>query len=152
MVYLLATGHDGASQAELPKDLKGVAESLLSTFGYKDLRLLDAVLLRAREGRDAFAKGSITNLPAGSTQSASYELMYQSARLEPNDGKNLVALYNFHFNLKVPAAPPAQPPWQEVGLNTDVSIPEGQLVVAGKSRIGTGDTALILVIGAKVVD
>jgi hypothetical protein len=40
-----------------------------------------------------------------------------------------------------------------VGINTDIDVPEGKKVVVGKTSAVEGpDSALILVISAKVVD
>jgi hypothetical protein len=39
-----------------------------------------------------------------------------------------------------------------LGFDTDLRIPEGQKVVVGKSHIGPGNEAMILVLSARVVE
>jgi hypothetical protein len=39
-----------------------------------------------------------------------------------------------------------------LGFDTDLNLREGQKVVVGKSHIGAGNSALILVLSARVVE
>ena len=40
---------------------------------------------------------------------------------------------------------------RDVGIRTAVEVPEGQMVVVGKSNFTGGDDALILVLSVKVI-
>ncbi len=47
---------------------------------------------------------------------------------------------------------PGQFQYQEVGINTDLDVREGQKVVVGKTNMDSSDRALIVVVTAKVVE
>jgi hypothetical protein len=58
------------------------------------------------------------------------------------------------MRVPVPTSPGStQYSYIDVGINTDIDVPEGKKVVVGKTSAVEGpDSALILVISAKVVD
>jgi hypothetical protein len=136
--------------ATLPKDLDGVARQLKETFGYADIRLVDSVIEHSREGRDAFTKGNVNGLSDGATQPSTYEIAHRMVRYEPGTKKGSVTLYGFQFKMHLAylasgqTAGPTQ--WQDIAFQTDLNIPEGQSVVVGKSKIGTEDKSLVLVL------
>jgi hypothetical protein len=55
--------------------------------------------------------------------------------------------------MKVPVGSTSPTSFADTGISTDVDVPEGKKVVVGKtSGLEGSDSALILVISAKVVD
>jgi hypothetical protein len=150
---LVASGGAGAAE-NLPKDLDAAARKLKETFGYTDIKLADSVIEHSREGRDAFTKGIVSGLSEGATQLSTYEMAHRLVRYEPGATKGSVTLYGFQFKMRLAYLPggqtagPAQ--WQEIAFQTDLNIPEGQSVVVGKSKIGTEDKFLVLVLQVRM--
>lgn len=156
VAYILVAGRAPVTGEALPTDLEVVATHLKETFGYTDVKLIDSALAHAREGRDALAKGNVNGLSDGATQPSSYEMTHRLIRYEPGTKKGSIALYGFQFKLKLAylATTPTTSlmQWQDVVFQTDLNIPEGQSVVVGKSKVGTEDKSLVLVVKARTIE
>jgi hypothetical protein len=156
VAYILVAGRAPVTGEALPADLEGVAKQLKETFGYIDVKLIDSALEHAREGRDALVKGNVNGLSDGATQPSSYEMTHRLIRYEPGAQKGSIALYGFQFKLKVAYMTSSQTvsvaQWQDVVFQTDLNIPEGQSVVVGKSKVGTEDKSLVLVVKARTIE
>jgi hypothetical protein len=154
VAHILSASATAGAAAPLPKDLDGMAKELKETFGYTDITLVDSVIEHCREGRDAFTKGNVSGLSDGATQPSSYEMTHRLVRYEPGTKKGSITLYGFQFKMRLAYLPagqttgPAQ--WQDVTFQTDLNIPEGQSVVVGKSKIGTEDKSLVLVLQVRM--
>jgi hypothetical protein len=154
VAHILSASTTAGAAATLPKDLEDAARQLKETFGYADVTLVDSVIEHCREGRDAFTKGNLSGLSDGATQPSSYEMTHRMVRYEPGTKKGSITLYGFQFKLRLAYLPagqtagPAQ--WQDVTFQTDLNIPEGQSVVVGKSKIGTEDKSLVLVLQVRM--
>lgn len=150
VAHILAASRAPLAGDALPKELAEVAKQLKETFGYTDVKLIDSALEHCREGRDAFTKGNVSGLSDGATQPSTYEMTHKVVRYEPGVKQGSVTLYGFQFKLRLAylrtgqIAGPTQ--WQDVTFQTDLNIPEGQSVVVGKSKIGTEDKSLVLVL------
>jgi len=154
VAHVLAAGRTAVGGEALPADLNEVANRLKQTFGYTDVKLVDSAMEQAREGRDAYVKGYLSGLADGATQPSPYEMSQQMVRFETTGGqKNAVVLYGFLFKLRLAYQETGQTvavtQWQNVQFQTDLSVPEGQYAVAGKSKVGTDDKALVLVVRAR---
>ena len=150
--YILVASPQGTSGDALPAGLEGVAKQLQSVFGFRDLKLLDTALIRAHEGsRGSEMSGNVTGLVADTTP-AIYQLRFNSSAVRQAEGRTLIDLNSFRFGFKLPyETAPKQIGWMDLGFNTDLSIGESQKVVVGKSKFGSGNQALILVLSARVV-
>ena len=154
VAHILSASATAAAAATLPKDLEGVANQLKGTFGYTDIALVDSVIEHCREGRDAFTKGNVSGLSEGATQPSTYEMAHRLVRYEPGTKKGSITLYGFQFKMRLAYLPAGQTTgtaqWQDVTFQTDLNIPEGQSVVVGKSKIGTEDRSLVLVLQVRM--
>jgi hypothetical protein len=154
VAHILTASRDPSAGAALPnalpKELEEVGKQLKDTFGYMDVTLVDSAIEHCREGRDAFTKGSVSGLSDGATQPSTYEIAHRLVRYEPGAKKGSITLYGFQFRLRLAYLPAGQTTgptqWQDVTFQTDINIPEGQSVVVGKSKIGTEDKSLVLVL------
>ena len=156
VAYFLLAGQGPGDP--IPKDLEAVAKQLSTAYGYQDLKLLDSSLVRSREGREAAAKGALAALGAGASPvgsasaAAKYEWSVKMTRLEPGAKRSAVVLYGFHFVLKAPVQTAGQTDWQEFSSDSDLSIVDGEKTVALKSRIGSEDKTVIVVMTARVLE
>jgi hypothetical protein len=154
VAHILAASRDPSADVTLPKDLEDAAKQLKETFGFTDVTLVDSAIEHCREGRDAFTKGNVSGLSDGATQPSTYEMTHRMVRYEPGTKKGSITLYGFQFKMHLaylPAGQTAGPTqWQDVTFQTDINIPEGQSVVVGKSKIGTEDKSLVLVLQVRM--
>jgi hypothetical protein len=152
-VYMIVASPGQVSSA-IPADLDSVVTQLKSLFPYKGYRLLDSFILRSRSGQSAESSGFVPS--AQGTQPIIYQAKFGRATVDTTDKSRLVRFNNLKLGMRVPVPTgpgSTQYSYIDVGINTDIDVPEGKKVVVGKTSAVEGpDSALILVISAKVVD
>jgi len=128
-------------------------KQLRSVFGYTDIRLLDSSLIVGRENRSTEVSGTFGQFMEVPKIPTRYRVGIKNIWVSPSDKGNSVTLEGFRFDVVMPYEQSAgQYQSMDVGFNTELNVREGQQVVVGKSHIGTGTDALILVLSARVVD
>lgn len=151
MQLVLGTDADGAA-GSLPRDLEPVVTQLRNSFPFKNYRLLDVLVLRSRTGQRAGTEssgGSMTFSGSGVSKSVVSSFQINSSSVAA-DGTT-VRLDLLRCSSKIPVETNmGQFSYQELGMNTDVDIKEGQKVVIGRQGINR-DQALFLVLTARVV-
>lgn len=151
--YILAASPQGTAGDALPADLEGVAKQLRAVFGYRDLKLLDSALIRTHENHGSNIRGSVTGLTESLKMPSIYQLRFKSASISTGEKQPSISLSDFSFDFRL-AYQNAEGhiDFNNIAFSTDLSIPESQKVVVGKSKIGSGDQALVLVLTARVVN
>src|SRR5260370_397896 len=159
-VYMIVASAQSGNAAPLPPELDPVVKQLKSLFSYKGFKLLDSFVLRSRDGQAADTSGFVSAQEGA--DKIVYNLRYQRMGEQPAEAGHLIRFDGLKFGLRVPVSKvPAgfqsgvapQISYVEAGISTDVDVPEGKKVVVGKTSAVEGpDSALILVISAKVVD
>jgi hypothetical protein len=159
--YFLVGSNDGAASGPIPKDLESVVVQLRNAFTYKNYRLLDVLTLRARTGREAQTSSTSGSVTIGSnSQPVTTQFRLQSVTISP-DGS--IRIDGLRAGSRVPVATGTSQPgagavnplvntqftYQEIGINTDLDIKEGQKVVVGKMGLGQNE-ALFLVLTARL--
>jgi hypothetical protein len=136
-------GSDGPMGSAIPTDLQGTVTTLKNTFPFKNYGLLDVLSLRTRAGVPASTSGQLS-------QGRLTSFSVNSAALE-GDG-TMIQLNNLHAGLKIPFVnKEGVTNYMDTGLHTDVvDVKEGQKLVVGRSSLNGPDTALFLVLIAKV--
>ena len=151
LVMQLVIGSDSENAgAPIPRDLEPVVTQLKNAFPFKNYRLLDVLTLRSRIGQQrANTDSSGGTVQFGTlTRQVISNFAIRSSSLGP-DGT--VRLDGVQASSKFPMeTSPGQFNYQDLSLNTDVDIREGQKVVIGRHGI-TRDQALFLVLSARVV-
>jgi hypothetical protein len=135
---ILASDHS-AADGTLPSELQPVADELKKIFSFKSFRLLDSILLRTQPGNRAHTNGVIA---LASDSKANYTLEVQPSAVTEAPQGRLIRLDDLTLNISLPGD-------RHAGVQTEITVREGQRVVVGKSNIGT-DQSLILVVTAKV--
>lgn len=150
-VYLLL-GSD--QEGSVAPELDGVVKQLKVTFGFKGFRTIDTLVVRSRDKQGANVKG-IAQLGSSTSNSSAYQFLYGAARILSDEKGRSIRLDGLRFNAQIVTR------WDSAGIpvasedaafGTDVDVREGQKVVVGKAAIGTTNSALILVITAKVLE
>ena len=146
--YFLVGGDSEAAGTQVPKELEIVLAQLKNAFPFKTYRLLDTLTLRTRSGFGAQSSSSpefvlshpiVINFHVGSA----------SVNAE---GAARIDQLKAGIRMPVPAGiGQGQFTYQDLGLNADIDIKEGQKVVVGRLSMGK-DQALFLVLTARVVN
>jgi hypothetical protein len=143
-VYLISTTPQPGDQ--LPDALASTAKQLHGVFAYKGYQLLESFVLRGRDGQGGNADGTI--------RSSTYSFRYNRASALEGPPK-VVSLQNLNLTIRMPTGmrnDKGQMEYKTTGVSTDIDIRDGQKVVVGKSDMNNGESPLILVVTAKVVE
>jgi len=149
----LVSGTSQSRADEVPADLSGVVKQLHSLFPYKSYRVMETLILRASPTRPGQNSNSSTSgiLPGTNSE---YNFGYYVASM-PSGPTRSIRLSNLTLNIRTPTSEhnkDGEPLHRDVGIRTDVDLPEGQKVVVGKSNYSGADDALILVLSVKFVE
>jgi hypothetical protein len=142
-------GNDAEATGGVPKDLDSVVVQLKNTFPFKTYHLLDTMTLRMRSGSESQANSAAE--PPGS-RAIFTNLRIGSASVSADGSTVRINRLNAGMRTPVPASPSESNfNYQDLGLNADIDIKEGQKVVVGRLSMGK-DQALFLVLTARVVN
>ncbi len=144
---------DSAPEGQIPESIASVVKQLRAIFPYKTYDLLSTMLIRSREGTRAGNDGvmhALTKAPAAPFPST-YSVNYSDSTVSTDDGTAMVHLRDFRFITRMPVGSGSQWQLKEVSINTDVDLRDGQKVVVGKSNVGSSDSALFVVLSARLV-
>lgn len=149
-VYLISTAAQGGDQ--LPEALAGTAKQLHGVFAYKGYQLLESFVLRGRDGQNQNASGQVASAE-GTVKNSTYAFRYNRASVLDGTPK-IVSLQSLNLQIRLFTGRDVKgdAQYKTTGLSTDVDIRDGQKVVVGKSDVNNGESPLILVVTAKVVE
>lgn len=151
-VYMIVASTQIEASNPLPAELDPVSKQLKGIFNYKSFRLLESFVLRSRDGESGSTSGTLL-AEKSPGDPIRYDFQYRRVSLDGSDNARSVRFERVHFSLRVPVGSPNPVHYENAGIETDVDVPEGKKVVVGKTSGMLGsDSALILVISAKVVD
>ncbi len=163
-LYLLIATNQGVDNAKLPVALEGVVKQLRATLPFKNYRLAATLINRVKNnGRLNLQWVGGPLLPAeaasGNTPSFNEFHINRIRLITGSDGREIVRMDNFKFGAKIPiqmgAALASNAPtapvinYEPTGLNTDISMREGEPVIVGTLNVGPSGDAIILVISAQ---
>jgi hypothetical protein len=161
MVYLVSgssTMPPSSTPAEKLAVLAPVVKQLRAIFPYSDYLLLSTMLLRSGEGTSTSSNGllkSFQNAPA--IPPTIYSIGYDSATVSPEAASPTIHLERFHFSTRIAIGTGPQvgtiTQFQnfDIGIQTHVDLREGQKVVVGKANIESTDSAIFVILSAKLV-
>lgn len=154
-VYLLLASDQ--EPGAMPPELEGVVKQLKTTFTFKGFRTIDTLVVRSRDKQGADVKGLAkfdTDIPNPST----YGFAYRAASILSDEKGRSIRLDGLRFSARIVVKKQSEVSSVvgydalDAGFGTDVDVREGQKVVVGKAAIGGTNSALILVITAKVLE
>lgn len=163
-LYLLIATNQQVDDAKLPTTLTRVIEQLRGSLPFKNYRLAATLINRVKNnGRLSlqWLGGPLLPLPASSSNTPSFnEFKVDNVKLTTEEsGKSVVSMAGFRFGARIPvqvesvmAASGSSAPvfqYQNTGLNTDISVREGEPVVVGTLNVGPSGDAIILVMSAR---
>lgn len=163
-LYLLVATNQEVDDAKLPAALDPVVKQLRSALPFKNYRLAATLLNRVKNDGRLNLKwigGPLVPSGAVSATTPSFnEFKIVGVKLVKDAaGQQLVRMEGFGFGVRIPIITastvasngPMAPiiNYESTGLNTDISMREGEPVVVGTLNIGPSGDAIILVMSAK---
>jgi hypothetical protein len=162
-LYLLVATNQDVDDTKLPVALDQVVKQLRLSLPFKNYRLMTTLVNRVKnDGRLSlkWVGGPLIGSATASTSTPSFnEFRVNIVKLVTDDGGHqLVRMDGFVFGARIPiqtgvvasngvSAPVTN--YEPTGLNTDISMREGEAVVVGTLNVGPSGDAIILVMSAK---
>ena len=163
-LYLLVATNKDIDDGKLPAGLESVVKQLRASLPFKNYRLAATLINRVKnEGRLnlQWVGGPLLASAATTSSTPSFnEFHINLVRLlRGADGREFVRMDGFRFGTKIPiqtgtalaSNAPTAPiiNYEPTGLNTDISMLEGEPVVVGTLNVGPSGDAIILVMSAR---
>jgi hypothetical protein len=164
-LFLIVGTNQDVGDSKLPQLLDPVVKQLRAALPFKNYRLTATLINRVKnEGR--LDLSWIGGPLASSTGSAAAvapsfsQFKVRAVRLVRNSaGQQIVQMTGFNFGARIPiqtsgpvaaaATVPMALNYENTGLATDISMPEGEPVIVGTLNVGPSGDAIILVVSAK---
>jgi hypothetical protein len=149
--YLLIGGDSaGTEPSAMPKELDSVIAQLKNAFAFKSYRLMDILALRTRVGQRA-SNSSVGRPMQMGTGSPAPVTQFRINSAGIGSDETTVRIDGLNLSSRIPVQSiPGQYNYQDVGLQADVDIKQGQKVVIG--RVSVAESALFVVLTAQVVN
>jgi hypothetical protein len=163
-LYLLVATNQDVDDAKLPANLDPIVKQMRAALPFKNYRLAATLLNRVKNNGRLNLKwigGPLVPSGAVSATTPSFnEFKILGVKLVRDAaGQQLVRMEGFGFGVRIPiitastvaANGPMAPiiNYESTGLNTDISMREGEPVIVGTLNIGPSGDAIILVMSAK---
>ncbi len=163
-LYLLFATNQEVDDAKLPSNLEPVVKQLRASLPFKNYRLAATLINRVKnQGRLnlQWVGGPLLASAAASAQTPSFnEFKVNQVKLVTDaNGRDVVRMDGFRFGARIPiqtgttiaSNSPAVPilNYENTGLNTDISMHEGEPVIVGTLNLGPSGDAIILVMTAR---
>ena len=148
--FIILASPQTSEPGAVPAELEPVLRQFRGVLTYKSFRLLDTVILRAREDQPSIDTAGVLPMPG---VPAGFATSYAFHFVHPRVTEEAVHLGGLSLNVRMPVAGPGgQVTFADVYIKTDVDIKPNQKVAIGKASVNKEGDALILVVSAKVVD
>lgn len=163
-LYLLIATNQIVDDARLPVALEAVVKQLRTSLPFKNYRLAATLVNRVKNNGRLnlqWVGGPLLPAAAASGNTPSFnEFRINTIKLvTASNGRDVVRMEGFKFGAKIPIQmgtalatnAPGAPiiNYEPTGLNTDISLSEGEPVVVGTLNVGPSGDAIILVISAR---
>jgi hypothetical protein len=163
-LYLLVATNQAVDDTKLPAALDSVLRQLRTSLLFKNYRLAATLINRVKNDGRLNLKwigGPLIVSTAASTSTPSFnEFKVNTVRVITDaGGQQIVRMEGFGFGARIPIQTatavasngPTAPilSYESTGLNTDISMREGEAVIVGTLNVGPSGDAIILVISAR---
>lgn len=163
-LYLLVATNQDVDDAKLPAVLEPVVKQLRASLPFKNYRLAATLINRVKnDGRLNLKWIGGPMVPSGAVSATTpsfNEFKVNNVKLLRDPGnQRRVRMEGFGFGVRIPiitastvaSNAPMAPiiNYESTGLNTDISMREGEPVVVGTLNIGPSGDAIILVMSAR---
>jgi len=148
---LIGSETAGTEPSAMPKELDAVVAQLKNAFAFKSYRLMDTLALRTRVGQMASTSSSGRGMKIGdNTLPVNTDFRIRQAGIGSDETTIRIDGLNLTSHIPVQTGSTGQFSNNNVGLQADVDIKQGQKVVIG--RVSVAESALFVVLTAQVVN
>ncbi|HET6892465.1 MAG TPA: hypothetical protein VFH31_15285 [Pyrinomonadaceae bacterium] len=163
-LHLLIASNQDSSDTKLPASLDPVLKQLRASLPFKNYRLATTLFNRVRnEGRIflQWTGGPLIGSAAATAATPGFnEFKVNGIKLVTDaEGRQIVRMDGFRFGARIPiqtgtaiaSNTPSAPiiNYENTGLNTDISMREGEPVIVGTMNVGPSGEAIIVVVSAR---
>lgn len=164
-LYLIVATNTTVQDNNIPAGLEQIVKQLRASLPFKNYSVAATLLNRVKNGGRLNLRwiGGPLLAPAASSASTPSFNEFTVGRIRvvtDETGRNTVRMDGFHFGSRIPiqtqatvasAAAPSGPvvSYEPTGLNTDISMREGEAVLVGTLNVGPSGDALVIVVSAK---
>jgi hypothetical protein len=156
---LAASAKPAEATSAIPKALEPVVAQLKATLKYTHYRYVYSALNRISNGGRIDSSGVTGELfpaPPGVANAPGNPSFYQYSLhnvkfMQDGIGRDSIQTEQFRFGISVPIQMGADRnvQYKDIGLNTPLSLREGELAVVGTANISGSDEAMIVVVSVK---
>jgi hypothetical protein len=119
-------------------------------FNYQGFRLLGTLSWRGRDGTGGSVSGLLPSVSSDSAQLTSYTFRTNSVGIASEGRERTIRINDLTLQLEFTVK--GSNVSQHAVISTSIDAREGQKVVVGKANIDNADSALILILTAKVIE
>ena len=164
-LYILVGTNQTVDDAKFPSALEPVIRQLRASMPFKNYRLAATLINRVKNNGRLNLKWIGGPMMATESTAANISPSFNEFRVNgikltaDASGRSVVRMDGFSFGARIPiqtatlvaANAPAGPiiNYEPTGLNTDISMTEGEPVIVGTLNVGPSGDAIILVISAR---
>ena len=164
-LFLIVATNQSVNDEKLPPSLDNVVKQLRAALPFKNYRLAATLINRVKnDGRLDLSwiggpLASSGNMGSSSPVTPTFsQFKVRQVRLVRNSaGESVVQMLGFNFGARIPiqVGPVAvaggfpATNYEPTGVQTDISMREGEPVIVGTLNVGPSGDAIILVVGAK---
>ena len=162
-LYLLVATNQEVADTKLPAALEAVVKQLRPSLPFKNYRLAATLINRVKNNGRLNLKwigGPLGVSTAPSINPSFNEFKVNTVKvIIDSKGQSVVRMEGFGFGARIPIQtspvastspmPAAVFNYESTGLNTDISMREGEPVVVGTLNVGPSGDAIILVMSAR---
>jgi hypothetical protein len=163
-LYLIVGTNQEVGDAKIPAALDQVIKELRSSLPFKNYRLTATLINRVKSDGHLGLKwigGPLLASAAATTSTPSFnDFSVRTVRLvDDAEGHKIIRMDGFSFGSRIPiqtyaavastGSPTPIINYENTGLNTDISMREGEPVVVGTLNVGPSGDAIILVVSAR---
>ena len=163
-LHLVVASNQDSTEGKLPQSLEPVLKQLRASLPFKNYRLATTLVNRVRnEGRLSlqWTGGPLIGSTAATSATPGFnEFKVTSIKfVTDTEGRKVIRMEGFRFGARIPiqtgtaiASNTPHAPiinYENTGLNTDISMREGEPVIVGTMNVGPSGEAIIVVISAR---
>jgi len=150
-VYFLGVDDQGQGEA-FDGPLGAVVEQLKHNFPYRGYRLLETLVARGRTGRPFEVNGALIG-DQNSLRPSMYQFRSLVDGVSGEGDSQSISLTNLRAGMRSPVQLKNDEfKYTDLGVNTDIDIPPGKLVVVGKAGTKASPGGMFVVVSARVVE
>src|SRR5262245_7777153 len=159
-IHLISASTGPEPKVQVSKNLEPVITQLKSSLRFTNFRYISTALSRANDGGKVDSSGisgSLFPAPSGITNNPDNPSFYMYSLgtiklMQDSTGKETVQIDNFRFGVTVPVrSSGGGVQYRDIGINSPLTLREGEMAVVGTASISGSDEAIIVVVSVNKI-